>query len=405
MFAGDEHLFQVTYYPEESERHAAEIVWASSDESVVSVSQEGLATAISEGTATITAACGTHEATCQITVLPMGLSISPKEINSSKKGGTFNIVVNSNLQWTATYNADWLSVSPSSGAASDNVTITVNPSTSETKQSATVIFSNLIEKDTLYVSCEGYASLFSVAADKQVIFSPGNLQYQPSTHAWRFAEKQYDMIGDDNAKRFDSGFKGWIDLFAWSAGQDPTYVDIAVWPDDAHSSFYEFGNNIEPTQNWRTPTTDEWRYLFSSRSNADQLYGFANIDGINGFVFLPDGFVIPNNIKFTTDNIPCTFGSFPILESSTLNQYTPEEWLILQDEGAVFLPCSGYLYNKTLMRSYNVSGTYISSTYRGLDNQKGYDFHISVTTSSCQAIIYYVGITSGHAVRLIKDFQ
>ena len=40
--------------------------------------------------------------------------------------------------------------------------------------------------------------VFSVAADKQVTFSPGNLQYTQSTNTWSFAENQYDYIGTDN---------------------------------------------------------------------------------------------------------------------------------------------------------------------------------------------------------------
>ena len=42
--------------------------------------------------------------------------------------------------------------------------------------------------------------VFSVAEGRQVQFSQGNLQYQPSTATWRFAEHQYDMIGATNAK-------------------------------------------------------------------------------------------------------------------------------------------------------------------------------------------------------------
>ena len=39
---------------------------------------------------------------------------------------------------------------------------------------------------------------FSVSATKQVSFAMGNLQYQASTKKWRFAENQYDVIGEDN---------------------------------------------------------------------------------------------------------------------------------------------------------------------------------------------------------------
>ena len=55
---------------------------------------------------------------------------------------------------------------------------------------------------------------FSVAADEQVFFSQGNLQYQASTDTWRFAENQYDMVGADN-KNISATYTGWIDLFGW----------------------------------------------------------------------------------------------------------------------------------------------------------------------------------------------
>ena len=51
---------------------------------------------------------------------------------------------------------------------------------------------------------------FSVSADKKVYFSKGNLQYQASTGTWRFAENQYDIIGEDNAN-ISSTYSGWID--------------------------------------------------------------------------------------------------------------------------------------------------------------------------------------------------
>ncbi|MBR7035054.1 MAG: hypothetical protein IKI25_04755, partial [Bacteroidales bacterium] len=57
---------------------------------------------------------------------------------------------------------------------------------------------------------------FSVSADKKVYFSQGNLQYQASTGTWRFAEHQYDIIGDgDDNANISSTNSGWIDLFGW----------------------------------------------------------------------------------------------------------------------------------------------------------------------------------------------
>ena len=39
--------------------------------------------------------------------------------------------------------------------------------------------------------------LFSVSENSQVYFSQGNLQYQASTHTWRFAENQWDYVGNN----------------------------------------------------------------------------------------------------------------------------------------------------------------------------------------------------------------
>ena len=52
----------------------------------------------------------------------------------------------------------------------------------------------------------------SIGEDKRIVFSKGNLQYQASTGIWRFAEKQYDIVGKDNEKISDT-YDGWIDLF------------------------------------------------------------------------------------------------------------------------------------------------------------------------------------------------
>lgn len=67
--------------------------------------------------------------------------------------------------------------------------------------------------------------LFYVSPTKRVIFSKGNLQFNPTlgTHTradgttapgtWRFAEKQTDFIADDTI--ISATYDGWIDDFAW----------------------------------------------------------------------------------------------------------------------------------------------------------------------------------------------
>lgn len=59
--------------------------------------------------------------------------------------------------------------------------------------------------------------LFTInEAGDQVYFSKGNLQYQASTNTWRFAEHQWDYIGEGNTQA-SPDYDGWIDLFSWGA--------------------------------------------------------------------------------------------------------------------------------------------------------------------------------------------
>ena len=60
----------------------------------------------------------------------------------------------------------------------------------------------------------------------QIVFSKGNLQYHCTNHVWQFATNQYDMIGDDNANISDS-YDGWIDLFGYGTGNNPTLVSTS----------------------------------------------------------------------------------------------------------------------------------------------------------------------------------
>ena len=80
-------------------------------------------------------------------------------------------------------------------------------------------------------------ALFSVGIGKRVIFSKGNLQFNPTlgTHTradgtiapgtWRFAEAQTDIIADDTV--ISATYDGWIDDFAWGtsgwSGSGATY--------------------------------------------------------------------------------------------------------------------------------------------------------------------------------------
>ena len=191
---------------------------------------------------------------------------------------------------------------------------------------------------------------FSISATEKVRFSQGNLQYQASTDTWRFAEHQWDMVGmgygqtnesnycyiggtveNSDNRQISSSYAGWIDLFGWGTGNNPTntstsYSDYPTFVDWGVNKIKNGGNTANQ---WRTLTYDEWYYLFYTRTNASNLRGQATVNGITGYVFLADG-VDPASLGFKASP-----------NNWTTNDYTVEEWSQLEAVGAVFLPAAG----------------------------------------------------------------
>lgn len=67
------------------------VTWTSSDENVASVTAEGLVTAVAAGNATITAACGTAEAKCEVSVGAAGYKVGDLYDVNGVKGVVFEV--------------------------------------------------------------------------------------------------------------------------------------------------------------------------------------------------------------------------------------------------------------------------------------------------------------------------
>lgn len=208
--------------------------------------------------------------------------------------------------------------------------------------------------------------VFSVGEGKQVKFSRGNLQYQASTNTWRFAENQYDYIGEDN-KNISATYTGWIDLFGWGTGNNPTN---ASKNNEDYSTFVDWGTNKitnggNKANMWRTLSKEEWTYLFEGRAHASHLYGLATIKTLSsktyGIVIMPDNWV--------ASTLPFYEG----MKGWNNNEYTLDEWNELQKLGAVFLPASGYRYG-TGVDDVGSGGRYWSSTPYDEDDAYGVYF-------------------------------
>ena len=199
--------------------------------------------------------------------------------------------------------------------------------------------------------------LFSVSATTKVMFSPGNLQYQASTKTWRFAEHQWEVIGEDNQNISDS-YSGWIDMIGWGTGNNPTLLssdnnDFSTFTDWGINAISNGGNKANM---WRTLTKDEWWYLMHDRPNAAILFGLGSIENeMNGIILLPDKWELPAGASFTPSTTQGLEDTGTIYSNSegtnfTHNTYTKEEWSVMEAAGAVFLPaacyrsCDGFLY-------------------------------------------------------------
>lgn len=234
---------------------------------------------------------------------------------------------------------------------------------------------------------------FSVSADKQVYFSQGNLQYTKSTHKFSFMTNQYDMVetpdqnvGDDYADQdvvslFGWGTSGWDNTSADATsvhyqpyatcntnhgtdnnryqygpsnanvvGDEFDWATAESWSKSDDYKNYDWGvyNSGDLGADWRTLTAQEWKYLFSDRTNASNLRTLATVNDVKGVILMPDGW---------TDD-----GSLTITMYSYETNIIDDDWETLEGQGCVFLPAARCRRGNTIDNSDFYSGCYWSST-------------------------------------------
>ena len=200
--------------------------------------------------------------------------------------------------------------------------------------------------------------VFSVAPQRAVQFSKGNLQYRASTATWRFAPHQYDIEASNNS-RIASNNDGWIDLFGWGTSgwhgaaraylpyahslNSADYADANL-TDSLRRADWGINNIIDSSGNhrglWRTLSASEMSYLLDQRQAStigttdDARYCYATVNNVRGLILFPDKYVHPTQILIPTAiNQPTA--------PYTSNSYTAEQWDIMEQYGAVFLPAAG----------------------------------------------------------------
>ena len=250
--------------------------------------------------------------------------------------------------------------------------------------------------------------VFSVSADKQVTFSQGNLQYTQSTDTWSFASAQWEMIGTDNVTGGDvtsdptygdskegTALADKVDLFGWSTSSTNFGVSTSTSDSDYSGSFIDWGTNKignDAPNTWRTLTYDEWWYLLNTRPNASSLKGVAQVNGVNGLIFLPDTWVCPEGITFKSG----FHSEWGVDYYAAYQTFAAAEWSKLEAAGAVFLPASGGRAG-SYGRYVQSNGSYWSATEFSSDIARYLGFNSNV--ANIGNYLRYNGLS----VRLVKD--
>lgn len=207
------------------------------------------------------------------------------------------------------------------------------------------------------------SGLFSISDSKQVHFSKGNLNYNPNTKEWKFANNQYECYGVDNSNSStESNY--WVDAFCWSSTNNE-YGTSTNKRDQSTDNFVEWG--IKIGEEWRTLSEDEWRYLLNRKKNVVS-YVFATIvirenDSINGLLLIPD--------EWNNSDIEITAGKKLKCNVS--------QWVTIENAGGVFLPAAGFCEAGTTS-DYNSTGAYWTKTTTGTKIISiGWDSSMSLT--------------------------
>ena len=238
---------------------------------------------------------------------------------------------------------------------------------------------------------------FTVGSNKRVRFSKGNLQCRivdasSSSYQWRFAEHQYDYIGETNAN-VSSSYPDWFDLFGWGTSgwncgntyyqpyerrggnYGPNFGPLhpnnltGKFANSDWGVFNAISNGGNTAGQWRTLTNGEWEYLLNDRlyDNGFDCWVKAQVNQVNGVIVLPD--------NWNRGYFPLTGYNQWISTTYSDNIISATDWEnTFEALGVVFLPAAGQCQGHEALLM-NEQGFYWSSTHDNNFQQYAYDVH------------------------------
>lgn len=285
-------------------------------------------------------------------------------------------------------------------------------------------------------------AMYSVAPGVQVHFSCGNLVYNTRANVFKFAEHQYDVIGDVYNGSDTTVHPEEFDLFGWGtsgttdgdpytthyspysivanqvSGISTTYNAYGYGPSTNNANYqlttnyvFDWGSRISTTDHWRSLSMLEWYYLFKKRWTGDESKSHRTCsieieesgDLVLGMVIFPDNFTGQESLRLRGDNgaLRLDVNGDPIYSSSDIDRY-----------GIVFLPSTGMRISQTIDNVKSITkyqngfgywtgstGSFIptTETFSGKNKSTAYYFN----TTSFSASNRYMG----YAVRLAIDCE
>ena len=207
---------------------------------------------------------------------------------------------------------------------------------------------------------------FTVGSTQLATFAPGNLQatYNNGTWTWGFAASQYTVLNENGKNTaYDAttgeynGENGTVDLFSW-VGASSELSGVAAYGIFSSTNNADFGTGadellkqdwgttIDNKGTWKTLTKDNLSWLVSKRRNCRGIqntvggvskacYAKGKVNGISGLILFPNNYQHPSSVTAPTN-----------INEETVNfdgnNYSTDDWSLMQSAGAVFLPTTKY---------------------------------------------------------------
>lgn len=375
---------------------------------------------------------GTDVKEVQVPILPIG-----SDANLTIKVYTHKLVARTGMP-SVNYDYNFAHTSTIPAALTRNVMITAQV---EIKQKTDDVNNHITEVDhSLFTIRTGSYGSYVYTP---IRFSRGNLQYVPKTGTWSFHDNQYDICESttqgwatsDNTSRYGSAEgTNAIDLFGWgTSGQAHGAVEYMPYTNNTTNSNFNAYNNSSSDLN-TSPGTADWRYnnitgdgngkwhtfskddisSISSTNNrtitsgltgtnsSNASYTKATICGVKGVILFPDKYNHPEGLTsesgthYFNSNSSSTYASFVLTNG--------DEWILMEEAGAIFLPAVGYRNGNRIYYGGSYSdpyGYYWTTTHYNANNA----YPLNFSNSKYNVSTNNHGKSYGCAVRLVQNVE